>query len=262
MRYFLKLAYNGEKYHGWQIQPNAVSIQQQIEEALSTVLRLPTVIVGAGRTDAGVHAREMFAHFDTPFPITEKKRIILSLNRLLGKDIAIHDIIKVSDEAHARFDAFERTYKYFISFEKTPFLYPYSWLSPSKLDIERMNEASSFLLLNEDFTSFAKLHSDSKTNLCDVRYALWERITEDTVSSSLTDPFTCLFSNGAVFTISADRFLRNMVRAIVGTLVDVGRGKLSINDFCKIIKSKNRCSAGTSMPPQGLFLWQVKYPYI
>ncbi len=257
MRYFIKFAYNGEKYHGWQSQPNAVSVQQKIEEALSIVMRLPVSVTGAGRTDAGVHAREMYAHFDLPSLIDDKRRLILSLNRLLGKDIAIYDVIPVKDDAHARFDACERTYKYFVTFEKTPFLYPFCWHSPSRLDIDKMNEAASILLEVDDFTSFAKLHSDAKTNICDVRKAQWDMI--DNNGDGL---FPNLINDGIVFTISADRFLCNMVRAVVGTLVDVGRGKLTLEKFKEIIAKKDRCSAGTSMPANALFLWEVKYPYL
>ncbi len=257
MRYFIKFAYNGEKYHGWQSQPNAVSVQQKIEEALSIVMRLPVSVTGAGRTDAGVHARKMYAHFDLPSPIEDKKRLLLSLNRLLGKDIAIYDVIPVNDDAHARFDACERTYKYFVTFEKTPFLYPFCWHSPSRLDIDKMNEAASILLEVDDFTSFAKLHSDAKTNICDVRKAQWE-----VIDNNGNGIFPNLINDGIVFTISADRFLRNMVRAVVGTLVDVGRGKLTLEKFKEIIEKKDRCSAGTSMPANALFLWEVKYPYL
>ncbi len=257
MRYFIKFAYNGEKYHGWQSQPNAVSVQQKIEEALSIVMRLPVSVTGAGRTDAGVHAREMYAHFDLPSLIDDKRRLILSLNRLLGKDIAIYDVIPVKDDAHARFDACERTYKYFVTFEKTPFLYPFCWHSPSRLDIDKMNEAASILLEVDDFTSFAKLHSDAKTNICDVRKAQW-----DVIDNNGDGLFPNLINDGIVFTIAADRFLRNMVRAVVGTLVDVGRGKLTLEKFKEIIAKKDRCSAGTSMPANALFLWEVKYPYL
>lgn len=262
MRYFLKFAYNGEKYHGWQTQPNAISVQEKIEEALSIVLRLPISVVGAGRTDAGVHAREMFAHFDFQYPIEDKHRLLLSINRLIGKDIAVYDIISVSNDAHARFDASERTYKYFVTYRKTPFLYPFCWHSPSHLNIDKMNEAASILLQVKDFTSFAKLHSDTKTNICDVRLAKWDNISNGANIADSQCLFPDLISEGIVFTISADRFLRNMVRAIVGTLVDIGRNKLTVLEFCRIIEEKDRRSAGTSMPPQGLFLWQVKYPYI
>ena len=258
MRYFLRLSYNGDKFHGWQYQPNAITVQQKIEEALSIVTRLPISIVGAGRTDAGVHAREMFAHFDLPQPVEDKERMLKSLNRIVGNDIALYELIDVSSDAHARFDASERTYKYFISYEKNPFMYPYSWHSPTILDIDKMNEAAQLLLQVRDFTSFAKLHSDVKTNICDVRAALWtkHKIGRD---SSCEIPFV---GEGMVFTISADRFLRNMVRAVVGTLVEVGRGKLSVDGFYDVINKKDRCVAGVSMPTQALFLWSVRYPFI
>lgn len=249
-RYFLKLAYAGSPFHGWQSQPNAVSVQQTIEDALSLVLRTPTPIVGAGRTDTGVNARVMYAHFDTLHPIEDTQKLIKSLNRIVGKSISIMAVLPVDSDAHARFDAVERSYKYFVTFEKSPFLDTVSWFSPGMLDVERMNEAAALLIDTRDFTSFAKLHSDAKTNLCDVRQAEW---------SDFRNPYDI---PGIVFTITADRFLRNMVRAVVGTLVDVGRGKLSVSEFVAVIDKKNRCSAGTSMPPQALFLWDVKYPYI
>ena len=258
MRFFLKLAYNGASFHGWQTQPNANSVQQTLEEALSTILRTPVSITGAGRTDTGVNARVMFAHFDVDdlcphSRLKDKRRFLISLNRLCGPDIAVYDLIEVAADAHARFDATKRTYKYFISFEKTPFLSGGCWHSPSALDVDAMNECASLLLDVSDFTSFAKLHSDAKTNICKVSRADWE----------LWHPeFSAGDSEGIVFTISADRFLRNMVRAVVGTLVDVGRGKISKEDFIKIINDRDRCSAGTSMPPQALFLWDVEYPYI
>ncbi len=258
MRYFLKLSYNGEKFHGWQSQPNAVSVQQKIEETLSIVTRLSISIVGAGRTDAGVHAYEMFAHFDIMEPVADKKRFLTSINRLIGPEIAFHDLIEVSDDAHARFDATERTYKYFVTYEKTPFLFPYCWYSPSVLDIDAMNEAALLLLHTKDFTSFAKLHSDVKTNICDVREAGWEIMNMGSHDAQRMP----LMGSGIVFTITADRFLRNMVRAVVGTLVEIGRGKLTLDGFKSIIDSKDRCAAGASMPGNALFLWRVKYPYI
>ena len=245
-RFFLRLGYRGAPFHGWQLQPNAVSVQGEVEKALSTVLRTPISIVGAGRTDSGVNARKMYAHFDFEDDIPDKGRLLVSLNRLVGHDIAVHDIIPVHDGAHARFDATERTYKYFVTFEKTPFFYPLSWYCPNGLDLDRMNEAASMLLRVDDFTSFAKLHSDAKTNICRVTEAEWKMEGLDT----------------AVFTITADRFLRNMVRAVVGTLVEVGRRKLTLNDFQCIIARKDRCAAGQSMPGEALFLWDVKYPYI
>ena len=245
MRYFLKLSYNGAPFHGWQVQPNAVSVQSTIEEALSTVLRESISIVGAGRTDTGVNARQMYAHFDYDKEIPDFGKLINSLNRLVGKDIAIYDIIKVADDAHARFDATARTYKYFVTHQKSPFLYPLSWHCPQNLDYEKMNEACEVLKRHIDFTSFSKLHTDVKTNICRIDYAHWQQEGEM-----------------MVFTITADRFLRNMVRAVVGTLVEVGRGKISVEEFEQIILKKDRCSAGTSMPPQALFLWKVDYDYI
>ena len=245
MRYFLKLSYNGAPFHGWQVQPNAVSVQSTIEEALSTVLRENISIVGAGRTDTGVNARQMYAHFDYDKEIPDFGKLINSLNRLVGKDIAIYDIIKVADDAHARFDATARTYKYFVTHQKSPFLYPLSWHCPQSLDYEKMNEACEVLKRHIDFTSFSKLHTDVKTNNCRIDYAHWQKEGEM-----------------MVFTITADRFLRNMVRAVVGTLVEVGRGKISVEEFEQIIFKKDRCSAGTSMPPQALFLWKVNYDYI
>ena len=245
-RWFIRLSYRGAPFHGWQVQPNATSVQGEVEKALSTVLRTPVSIVGAGRTDTGVNARVMYAHFDLDGGLPDKGRLIVSLNRLVGRDIAIHDIISVHDGAHARFDATQRTYKYFVSFEKTPFFYPLSWHCPNGLDLGRMNEAARLLLKTEDFTSFAKLHSDAKTNICNVTEAEWTMVSETM----------------AVFTITADRFLRNMVRAVVGTLVDVGRGKLTLEGFKGIIERKDRCAAGQSMPGEALFLWDVKYDYI
>lgn len=245
-RYFLRLAYRGAPFHGWQVQPNAVSVQGEVEKAMSVVLRTPISVVGAGRTDTGVNARTMYAHFDFEGELPEKGRLLVSLNRLLGRDIAVHDIIPVHTGAHARFDASERSYKYFVSFEKTPFFYPLSWHCPNGLDITLMNEAARLLLDTADFTSFAKLHSDAKTNICKVTKAEWSLEGESI----------------AVFSITADRFLRNMVRAIVGTLIDVGRGKLSLEGFRRIIERKDRCAAGQSMPGEALFLWDVKYDYI
>lgn len=245
-RWFLRLAYRGAPFHGWQVQPNAVSVQGEVEKALTTALRTPVSIVGAGRTDTGVNARVMYAHFDFDGDLPDKGRLLVSLNRLVGRDIAIHDIIPVHDDAHARFDALERSYKYFVAFDKTPFLYRLSWHCPNGLDLDSMNEAAQLLLTTEDFTSFAKLHSDAKTNICRVTKAEWTRIGNE----------------GAVFTITADRFLRNMVRAVVGTLVEVGRGKLTVEGFRDIIERKDRCAAGQSMPGEALFLWDIKYSYI
>ena len=244
MRYFMKLGYRGAAFHGWQVQPHDTSVQQVIEEALATLLRVPTPVTGAGRTDAGVNARLMVAHFDAEPPIADLDRLVHSLNALLPPDIAIYGISPVQDNAHARFDATNRTYKYFTVTHKDPFRYPLSWKCPPDLDFDLMNQAAARLLDYTDFTSFSKLHTDVKTNNCRVTLARWAR--ED---------------GQWVFTITADRFLRNMVRAIVGTLVEVGRHKMSVEEFCQVIERKDRCAAGTSMPGHALFLWDINYPY-
>lgn len=240
-RYFMELAFRGEPFHGWQRQPGAISVQERIEDALQTLLRTPTPITGAGRTDAGVNASMMVAHFDADRPIEPRQ-----LNALLGKDIVIYSIREVHPQAHARFDATSRTYHYKTLESRSPFLYPLTWFTGRRLDYDAMNKAARLLLEVKDFTSFAKLHSDAKTNICHVTRAEW-----------IPDPTT----GGMTFIITADRFLRNMVRAIVGTLVEVGRGKMTIEDFAAIIAAKNRCAAGTSMPPQALYLAEVTYPY-
>lgn len=241
----MKLAYRGANFHGWQSQPNAVSVQSTIEDALTTIVRTPIKITGAGRTDTGVNARMMIAHFDVEQLLPSPDGLVKALNSLVGKDITIYSIDQVHDDAHARFDATSRTYHYYIHTEKSPFLYPLSWQAPVNLNFERMNKAAEILLKIDDFTSFAKLHTDVKTNICNVTYAKWEQINE----------------NQWMFVITADRFLRNMVRAVVGTLVDVGRGKITLQQFMDIISAKDRCAAGTSMPAHALFLWEVTYPY-
>lgn len=247
MRRFLKLSYDGAPFHGWQRQPGDSSVQQTLEEALSTICRRPVEVVGAGRTDTGVNARVMYAHFDSDYIIPDKRRFLTGLNRLCGHAIAVEDVFEVDPDKHARFDARLRTYKYFVTFAKCPFLENMSWQTVMKLDLDLMNEAAALLLTTDDFTSFAKLHSDARTNICRVSEARWETWRNSFGVS------------GAVFTISADRFLRNMVRAVVGTLVDVGRGKISVAEFAEIIRRKDRCAAGTSMPPQALFLWDIEY---
>lgn len=244
MRYFMRLAYNGANFHGWQTQPNATTVQETIEHAMSTVLRKPISITGAGRTDAGVNAAMMIAHFECDSMPDDTAPLVRSLNSLLGKNIAIYTIFKVDDDAHARFDATSRTYKYFAHTVKSPFIYPLSWQCNPKLDFDKMNEAAKVLLQYTDFTSFSKLHTDVATNNCRITHAQWEPEGEQ-----------------MVFTITADRFLRNMVRAIVGTLVDVGMGKITKSDFCRIIEQKDRCCAGTSMPGHALFLWDITYPF-
>lgn len=243
----MRLSYLGAPFHGWQRQPNGVSVQSTIEDALTTILRSTTPIVGAGRTDAGVNASMMVAHFDVEQPIPDTSQLTRALNSIVGRAIAIEEITPVHPEAHARFDATSRTYHYFAHIGKNPFLETLSWQAPSTLDFNAMNQAAELLLSVDDFTSFAKLHSDARTNLCKVNQAQWVPVDEQ--------------HTRWVFQITADRFLRNMVRAVVGTLVDVGRGKLDLAQFKEIIDRRNRCAAGTSMPPHPLFLHQVTYPY-
>ncbi|WP_297984838.1 tRNA pseudouridine(38-40) synthase TruA [uncultured Chryseobacterium sp.] len=241
MRYFIEFSYNGKKYFGYQIQPNEITVQEELEKALSTILRHEIKTAGAGRTDTGVHAKKMFAHFDFEADLNEN--LPYQLNSFLPPDIAVKRIFKVKDDFHARFDAAFRTYEYYISMEKNPFTRDSAWqMWKRNLDVEKMNEACKILFEYEDFTSFAKLHTDNKTNFCKIYKAEWEQ-------------------NGTElkFTVSADRFLRNMVRAIVGTMVEIGTGKIKPEDLRKIIEKKNRNAAGTSAPAQGLFLVDVGY---
>ncbi|MCM1310256.1 MAG: tRNA pseudouridine(38-40) synthase TruA [Bacteroides sp.] len=239
-RYFMTLAYRGEPFHGWQSQPGERTVQSELERALSTILRTPTTIVGAGRTDAGVNASMMVAHFDAPH-LPEPRAI----NALVAPDIVVSEIRQVADDAHARFDATSRTYHYRALEHRSPFLYPLAWFT-RPLNYVAMNQAAALLLQTDDFTSFAKLHSDAKTNICRVTRAEW-----------VSDPAT----GGMTFIITANRFLRNMVRAVVGTLVEVGRGKMTVDEFADVIAAKNRCSAGTSMPAHALYLADITYPY-
>lgn len=243
MRYFIYMAYDGTNYHGWQVQLNGNSVQAELMRALSTFLRSETEVVGAGRTDAGVHARLMVAHFDHDVAL-DCTLLADKLNRLLPPDISVYRVRHVRPDAHARFDATYRTYQYHVSLCKDPFGRHYTWRLFHTLDFERMNEAARTLFDYTDFTSFSKLHTDVKTNNCRIMHAEWTRVSE----------------SEWVFTIRADRFLRNMVRAIVGTLVEVGRGKLTVEGFKKVIEQKNRCSAGSSVPGHALFLVDVGYP--
>jgi len=244
MRYFIEFAYNGKNFHGFQSQPNAASVQETLEHALSMLLREKIAIVGAGRTDAGVHAKQMFAHFDTEIPI-EPSKMVSKLNSFLPISIVIYDIRSVENQAHARFDAVARTYHYFIHTYKDAFLNDLSWHYSQKIDLEKMNEASKILLQYTDFECFSKVHTDVNTFNCKITEAFW---TQN--------------GNQLQFTISADRFLRNMVRAIVGTLLNIGTGKLEISDLHAIIASKNRGKAGFSVPAQGLYLVKIVYPYL
>ena len=244
MRYFIELAYKGKNYHGWQIQPDAISVQGKINKVISTVLRENIIITGAGRTDAGVHASQMFAHFDTDKILNND--FGFRLNALLPDDIVIYNIKLVHNDAHARFDAHSRSYEYKIWLGRNPFSLDTSWqLYNQKLNIDLMNQAAKILYEYEDFECFSKVKTGVYTFNCNVTNAIW-----------------VLKDNELAFHISANRFLRNMVRAIVGTLIDVGTKKITINDFKKIIDSKNRSNAGTSVPAKGLFLTKVAYDYI
>lgn len=242
MRYFIYLSYDGTEYHGWQIQPDAISVQGEIQRCLSTILRRETLIVGAGRTDTGVHARYMAAHFDSDEQI-DCQQLAFRLNRILPPDIAIHDIAQVRDDLHARFSATSRTYRYYIHTRKSPFNRKYSLETHYTLDFEMMNSAGEYLLSVKDFASFCKAGSDVKTTFCKVTTAKWIE----------TEP-GCWY-----FEITADRFLRNMVRAVVGTLVDVGRGRLTLDEFKQVVNSKKRTEARESMPARALFLENVTY---
>ncbi|MFO7656599.1 MAG: tRNA pseudouridine(38-40) synthase TruA [Bacteroidales bacterium] len=244
MRYFIELSFKGTRFHGWQVQPNALSVQETLNNALSVICKEKTETVGAGRTDAGVHASFYVAHFDLSHEIaTLNKSVIKSLNAILPKDISVTDCYRVKPDAHARFSALERTYRYTVLTEKDPFYNEYGWYCKQKPDIDLMNKAANLLFNYNDFKCFSKLHSNNKTDICRITAAKWEETP-----------------GKLVFSITADRFLRNMVRAIVGTMIDIGRGKTNLNDFDMILKSKNRSSAGASAPACGLFLTNIRYP--
>ena len=241
-RYFISLAYDGSAYHGWQIQPNAASVQQEIETALSKLHGNQAIeVVGCGRTDAGVHAQQYFLHTDLPV-LWDPQQLVFKLNRMTPPDIAFFQAWETPTDLHARFDASQRTYRYFIHHHKDPFKNHTSWYHQISLDVAAMNEAAKHLLGLQDFGSFAKLHTDVKTNICEVHGAKWQ-----------------VSENGLYFEITANRFLRNMVRAIVGTLVEVGLGKLDPIDLVQIIKAKDRGAAAVSAPAHGLFLWKITY---
>ncbi|MDB5132298.1 MAG: tRNA pseudouridine(38-40) synthase TruA [Mucilaginibacter sp.] len=248
-RHFIELSYDGTNYHGWQIQPNATSVQEVLNKGLSVILRKPIETTGCGRTDTGVHAKEFFAHFDVekfmdhrPWTMNEKDNIVKSVNAILPKDIAVKRIFPVDENAHARFDATLRSYEYHIHFNKDPFKTGYSWEMRDRPDIGLMNKAAAIIMEYTDFSCFSKSNTQVKTNICKISKAEW--IAGD---------------NGIVFHISADRFLRNMVRAIVGTLIMVGKQETNPEDVRAIIKSKNRSKAGTSVPACGLYLAEVRY---
>jgi len=242
-RYFIELAYKGTNFHGWQIQPNAVSVQQCLEKALSVITRETIAVTGAGRTDTGVHASYFVAHFDSGKLNLDHPDFAHKLNSFLGNDMVIFGIPKVHSEAHARFDAVSRTYQYHLNLLKDPFSIETSWYFFRQPDLVKMNEASRILFEYTDFTSFSKLHTDVKTNNCKIYQAEWIQ-----VGSSI------------IFTVKADRFLRNMVRALVGTILEVGIGKIDLAEFRTIIEQKDRGAAGLSVPAHGLFLTDIEYP--
>ncbi|MDD6895571.1 MAG: tRNA pseudouridine(38-40) synthase TruA [Prevotellaceae bacterium] len=242
MRYFVTLGYDGTSFHGWQVQPNGCSVQEELQKALSTLLRQPVATVGAGRTDAGVHARKMVAHFDIDAPV-DCAQLAYRLNRMVPRSMAVYKVEPVADDMHARFSARKRTYRYFLHTRKDPFLRHYSCEMHFDLDFLKMNEAAAILMQYSDFGAFCKSHSDVKTTICRVMYAQWHQ----------TSPTEWYFE------ISADRFLRNMVRAVVGTLVDVGRGRLTLDEFRSVIEGRKRTAAGESMPANALFLENVEY---
>lgn len=245
-RYFMTLAYDGGAFNGWQIQPRDPSVQQAVRRALAIALRRPVDITGAGRTDTGVHARTMMAHFDLPADLTfDAPKLLRTLNAILRPDVTIHAITPVHADAHARFDATSRTYRYYINTVPDPFRQGRSRYVPRPLDFELMNSEASALLGTHDFTSFSKLHTDTKTNICTVTHAHWH----------MTAP------GQYYFCITADRFLRNMVRAIVGTLLDVGVGNQSAGHVARVMAAMDRCAAGTSAPGNALYLWDITYPY-
>lgn len=244
MRYFIEFAYKGTNYHGWQMQPEAISVQEVLTKATNLILKDSFELVGAGRTDAGVHASQMYAHFDTDV-IFNFEDIVRKVNSYLPEDIAVFRIFPVSNEAHTRFDATARTYEYHIHLQKNVFAKDLSWYHFRKLNIEKMNQAAKILLEYEDFECFSKTHTDVFTFNCTITEAFWQ-----------------LNNDRLVFTISANRFLRNMVRAIVGTLINIGLEKIEVQEIRTIIESKNRGKAGFSVPAHGLYLTKVSYPYI
>lgn len=242
MRYFITLSYDGTNYHGWQVQPNADSVQARLNDALSKLLAAETECVGAGRTDAGVHASMMVAHFDVDKEL-DCENFAFRLNRIVPKDIAVQKVERVADEMHARFSAKSRTYHYYVYTRKNPYRRHYATQLHFSPDYDAMNEAAKELLRVEDFTSFSKVNNDQKTNICDVTRAQWVQVEDDMWR----------------FEITANRFLRNMVRAVVGTLLEVGRGRMTKDEFCRVISQKDRCSAGESVPGNALFLVDIKY---
>lgn len=244
-RYFIRLSYRGTAYHGWQVQPGSITVQETLEKSLSVLLQQKTPVTGCGRTDTGVHALYFIAHFDSDTDLDQHKdQLVSRLNKHLPEDIEVKGIHRVHDGAHARFDALSRTYEYHIIRHKDPFMSDRAWYRYGNLSLSEMNKAAEILMRYTDFSSFSKLHTDVKTNNCSISHAKW----------FITD-------SGYIFIIRADRFLRNMVRAITGTMTDIGSGKMDIDEFTKVIESCDRGNAGMSAPARGLYLSLVEYPY-
>jgi tRNA pseudouridine38-40 synthase len=241
-RYFLELAYKGTAYHGWQVQQNAHTVQAELNRALSTILRREVETMGSGRTDTGVHAKQQYVHFDHPQKL-EAEDFLKRVNSLLPSDIAIYKLLPVKAEAHTRFDALWRSYEYHITLHKDPFRLEQAWHCFYKLDVEKMNQAAELLLTHTDFECFSKVKTNVNNFRCEIKTAHWEQNSER-----------------LIFHITANRFLRGMVRAIVGTLVQVGTGKIDLDGFQKVLNSQSRAKAGSAVPPQGLFLSRITYP--
>jgi tRNA pseudouridine38-40 synthase len=242
-RYFIRLAFDGTQYHGWQLQDNAHTVQQEITEALSTILKTKTEITGCGRTDTGVHASEFFAHFDSEHELPDTEKLTYQLNSLLPDDITVFFIKRVNDKLHARFSATKRTYKYFINKHRNPFNKSFEYVFHKDFDTEAMNSACKVLMKYSDFSCFSKSHTEVNNNICRIYEAYW-----------------VISGNQLIFTITANRFLRNMVRAIVGTMFEIGSEKIGLSEFRKILENGNRSDAGVSVPARGLFLHKVIYP--
>jgi tRNA pseudouridine38-40 synthase len=254
LRYFIKLAYNGTNFHGWQYQPNATSVQETMNKAFSVILNSEINLMGAGRTDTGVHAKEMYAHFDFEIPF-DIPTLLHKLNSFLPKDIVVYDILPVAEDAHTRFDATKRTYEYHINTFKDAFRQEQSWYFHQKLDLDLMNEAAKTLLNHTNFQCFSKVNTDVNTFDCSIFEAYWTRGEAEKSGAKQEN-------EKLIFTISANRFLRNMVRSIVGTLINIGLHKITLDDFETIIKNKNRDKAGFSVPAHGLYLTKIEYDYI
>ncbi len=243
-RYFIRISFMGTRYAGWQKQRNATAVQEILDESISTILGTRIETTGCGRTDTGVHASKFYAHFDAPGIITDNEGTLYKLNAVLPDDIAAHELIPVKEQAHARYDATLRRYKYLVTSDKNPFLQAYTCFNPFDLCVESMNEAAALLVGKSDYASFSRTNSQVKTTICHISEAVWTK------------------NNMLVFTISADRFLRGMVRAVVGTMFDVGRKRLAPQEIVSILNARDRSKAGASAPARGLFLTEVIYPFI